>query len=93
MREDRRRSGHDSHLLRRREGKDHLCLWLALRAAGRGRKVLITQFLKSGDSGERAAIAHVPGVTLLEVPERMKFTFRMTEEEKITFGAQMKALL
>ena len=75
------------------KGKTTCAFCLALRAAGRGRKVLITQFLKSGDSGERAAIAHVPGVTLLEVPERMKFTFRMTEEEKISFGAQMKALL
>ena len=75
------------------KGKTTCAFGLALRTAGRGRKVLITQFLKSGDSGERAAIAHVPGVTLLEVPERMKFTFRMTEEEKISFGAQMKALL
>ncbi|WP_294476146.1 cob(I)yrinic acid a,c-diamide adenosyltransferase [uncultured Intestinimonas sp.] len=75
------------------KGKTTCAFGLALRAAGRGRKVLITQFLKTGDSGERTAIAHVPGVTLLEVPERMKFTFRMNEAEKVAFGAQMKALL
>ena len=34
------------------KGKTTCAFGLALRAAGRGRKVVIAQFLKSGDSGE-----------------------------------------
>lgn len=75
------------------KGKTTCAFGLALRAAGRGRRVVIAQFLKSGDSGERDAIAHVPGVTLLEVPEQMKFTFLMNEEEKAAFSIQMRDIL
>ena len=35
-------------------------------------------FLKSADSGERRALAALPGVTVLDAPERLPFTFQMT---------------
>ena len=75
------------------KGKTTCAFGLALRAAGRGRKVVIAQFLKSGDSGERDAIAHVPGVTLLPAPEQVKFTFLMNEEEKAACAEQLKRTL
>lgn len=75
------------------KGKTTCAFGLALRAAGRGRKVVIAQFLKSGDSGERDAIAHVPGVTLLPAPEQVKFTFLMNEEEKAACAVQLKRTL
>ena len=75
------------------KGKTTCAFGLALRAAGRGRKVVIAQFLKSGDSGEREAIARVPGVTLLEVPEQVKFTFMMNDQEKAEASARMKETL
>ena len=64
------------------KGKTTAAMGLALRAAGRGKRVVIAQFLKGSDSGERYALAHVPGVELLPVPERVTFSFRMNEAER-----------
>lgn len=64
------------------KGKTTAAMGLALRAAGRGQKVVIAQFLKGSDSGERYALAILPTVTLLPVPDRVKFSFRMNEEER-----------
>ena len=75
------------------KGKTTAAMGLALRMAGRGGRVVIAQFLKSADSGERAALAHVPGVTLLEIPEHIKFTFAMNEEERRQTAEQCRALL
>lgn len=63
------------------KGKTTAAMGLALRAAGRGKRVVIAQFLKGADSGERFALAQLPQVTLLPVPDTVKFSFRMTEEE------------
>ena len=64
------------------KGKTTAAMGLALRMAGRGRAVVIAQFLKGVDSGERLALAQVPGVRLLEVPERVKFSFQLTPAER-----------
>ena len=64
------------------KGKTTAAMGLAVRAAGHGRRVAVAQFLKSGKSGEREILASLPGVELLPIPEEMKFTFRMTPEEK-----------
>lgn len=64
------------------KGKTTAAMGLALRMAGRDREVVVAQFLKGSDSGERLALAQVPGVRLLEVPEKVKFSFRLTPEER-----------
>ena len=64
------------------KGKTTAAMGLALRMAGRNQKVAVAQFLKGADSGERRALAQLPQVTLLPVPERVKFSFAMTEEDK-----------
>ena len=75
------------------KGKTTCAMGLALRAAGRGWPVAIAQFLKSSDSGERSALALLPGVTLLPVPDRVTFTFAMDERQKKEAAARCLALL
>ncbi len=64
------------------KGKTTAAMGLAIRAAGHGRKVVVAQFLKGDNSGERVILSAQPNIQCLPVPETMKFTFAMTEEEK-----------
>ena len=64
------------------KGKTTAAMGLALRMAGRGKRVVVAQFLKGADSGERYALAMLPQVTLLPLPERVKFSFQLTPEER-----------
>lgn len=63
------------------KGKTTAAVGLAVRAWGRGKKVLFVQFLKSGDSGEREALRALDGLRMTECPDRIKFTFAMSPEE------------
>lgn len=74
------------------KGKTTCAMGLALRAAGRGKRVVIAQFLKGRDSGERLAMALYPGITLLPVPEKMPFFSVMDEKEKADAAAQSTLL-
>jgi len=75
------------------KGKTTAAMGLALRMAGRGRGVVIAQFLKGGDSGERRALAQLPQVTLLPLPERVKFTFQLSPAEREAEARRSLALL
>ena len=75
------------------KGKTTCSMGLAVRAAGHGRNVVVAQFLKCGNSGERAVLEQLPNVNCLPVPEVMKFVFTMTEEEKAQTRAQMTGVL
>lgn len=65
------------------KGKTTAAMGLALRMAGRGRQVVIAQFLKSSDSGERNILSRLPNIHLLEIPEQLKFSFRLTPQEQL----------
>lgn len=75
------------------KGKTTAAMGLALRTAGRGGRVLIAQFLKGGDTGERYALAQLPQVILLPVPDRVKFTFSLSPEERKAEQARTLVLL
>ena len=78
------------------KGKTTAAMGLALRMAGRGKRVVIAQFLKSEDSGERRALEQLPGVKLLSLPQELPFTFEMTrqqrEQERMRYGQMLKEL-
>lgn len=75
------------------KGKTTAAMGLALRMAGRGRPVAVAQFMKGQDSGERAALAQLSNVTLLEVPRQVPFSFSMTEAEAQAESARSLRLL
>lgn len=64
------------------KGKTTAAMGLALRMAGRGKRVVVAQFLKGEDSGERLALARMPGVELLPLPGCLPFTFQLTEQQR-----------
>lgn len=68
------------------KGKTTCAMGLALRAAGRGCRIVVAQFLKSSNSGERRILEQIEAVTLLPLPEQIKFTFAMSEDEKRAEG-------
>lgn len=73
------------------KGKTTCAMGLAVRAAGHGRKVVVAQFLKGSNSGERAVLQGLPNVNCLPVPETIKFIFMMNDQEKAAARAEMTA--
>lgn len=74
------------------KGKTTAALGLAVRAAGRGKAVMIARFLKTEDSGEVAVLRQIPGIQVLPCERSFGFTFRMTEaarKEAAAYYSQM----
>lgn len=64
------------------KGKTTACIGLAVRAAGRGFKVLFVQFLKSRTTGELKSFELFENIEVMRGKETTKFTFQMNAEEK-----------
>ncbi len=73
------------------KGKTTAAMGLALRCAGHDKKVLVTQFLKDGTSGELKALAAVPNVFILPSPAVQGFIFQMDDREKAQTAARLNA--
>jgi cob(I)alamin adenosyltransferase len=62
------------------KGKTTAALGLALRSAGRGKKVVIVQFMKGADTGELRSLALLPGITVLRNKQHYGFFNRVGAE-------------
>ena len=63
------------------KGKTTAAMGLALRALGSGKRVVIVQFLKGGNSGEIPLLAQL-GAEIYRGKAGQKFVFQMNEVEK-----------
>lgn len=64
------------------KGKTSAAVGLAVRAAGRGKKVLMVRFLKNEDSGEVEALKYIPRICVKPCEKSFGFFWQMTREEK-----------
>lgn len=74
------------------KGKTTAAFGLAFRCAGRGKRVVIAQFLKSGESGEVTAAERFPEIALVRGGGVRKFTFQMNDAEKARTAEDCAAL-
>lgn len=65
------------------KGKTTTGMGLSIRAAGYGYKVLIYQFMKNNRSSERNVLSKIDNVTILEGLQEEKFSFRLSEQERM----------
>ena len=73
------------------KGKTTAAVGLAVRAAGRGRRVLFVQFLKDNSSGEIASLRKL-GVTVRGLRRSYGFVFQMDAATKALVTAEHNAL-
>ena len=64
------------------KGKTTAAIGQLVRMAGRGKTCVFFQFMKDGTSGEGQILKALDQVTVVKGKDKVKFTFRMTEEEK-----------
>ena len=79
------------------KGKTTAAVGLAVRAAGAGKRVLLTQFFKSGHSSEIAALSSIPNITVL-MPQEYRGRYKnMDDAQKDavnkTYHAFLRALI
>ena len=75
------------------KGKTTAAVGLAVRAAGAGKRVLLTQFFKSGNSSEIAALSVIPNITVL-MPQEYRGRYKnMDEAQRETIDSAYHAFL
>jgi cob(I)alamin adenosyltransferase len=75
------------------KGKTTAALGLALRAAGRGLRVRLVQFMKGRETGELRSLALLPSVTVYRVCESSKFFDNMDKAERRALRAACRAMM
>ena len=64
------------------KGKTSAAVGLAVRAAGRGEKVLFARFLKNEDSGELNVLDAISEIDVIHLDKVYGFFYRLNEEER-----------
>ncbi|WMC93535.1 cob(I)yrinic acid a,c-diamide adenosyltransferase [Kineothrix sp. MB12-C1] len=64
------------------KGKTTASVGLALRAAGNGKRVIFSQFMKGNDSGELFAMEKIEGIQIIRNTKNYGFYKDMSEEDK-----------
>lgn len=64
------------------KGKTSAAVGLAVRAAGNGRKVLFTRFLKNEESGELKILDSIPEICVIHLEKLYGFFNTLSEDEK-----------
>ncbi|MBR3504305.1 MAG: cob(I)yrinic acid a,c-diamide adenosyltransferase [Clostridia bacterium] len=73
------------------KGKTTAAMGLALRSLGHGNKALVAQFMKTGNSGELAALRRFENAVVMTAEPVRGFTFRMDEAQKALTRSQQTA--
>lgn len=74
------------------KGKTTAAVGLCIRAAGNKKRVLFTQFMKDGSSGEISLLKELPGAEVLWGNVSYGFYSRMADEEKRLFAKEQEKL-
>lgn len=64
------------------KGKTSAAIGLAIRAAGRGKQIVIARFLKTEDSGEVEVLRRIPEIVVLPCERAFGFVSNMDEETR-----------
>ena len=64
------------------KGKSTAAMGLTVRAAGSGKKVILTQFMKNGSSSEFKVLETLPQVHIFSCKKSFGFIWNMTPEQK-----------
>lgn len=72
------------------KGKTTAAIGLGIRAAGRGLKVYMVQFLKGADTGELYILKNIANFKVFRFQTSDKFFWNMNDEEKGVLAAEMK---
>jgi cob(I)alamin adenosyltransferase len=75
------------------KGKSTAAVGLAVRAAGRGKRVVIVQFLKGSGTGELAALGHIPNITLLRNSRNYGFFYSASGDSRAAMYGENTANL
>jgi len=75
------------------KGKTTAALGLLLRAHGRGKRIVLVQFLKGRDSGELKALESLPGITVLRYTHDYGFFNSADKQSKNEIISKNNALL
>lgn len=68
------------------KGKTTAAVGAAVRAAGRGKRVIIARFLKTDDSGELISLEAIPRITVLPSDQNFGFSWQMSPESRKAAG-------